>query len=46
MLLSRHQNGEQNHDIKIVNRCFENLTQFGNDSNKYKFDSGGNYEGT
>jgi hypothetical protein len=28
MLLSRHQNAEQNHDIKIGNRCFENVTQF------------------
>jgi hypothetical protein len=25
MLLSRRQNGEQNHDIKIGNRCFGNL---------------------
>jgi hypothetical protein len=28
MLLSRHQNGGQNHDIKIANRCFENVAQF------------------
>jgi hypothetical protein len=28
MLLSRHQNAGQNHDIKIANRCFENVTQF------------------
>jgi hypothetical protein len=28
MLLSRHQNAEQNHDIKICNRCFENVEQF------------------
>ncbi|PNF23216.1 hypothetical protein B7P43_G02735 [Cryptotermes secundus] len=28
MLLSRHQNAGQNHDIKIGNRCFENLAQF------------------
>jgi hypothetical protein len=28
MLLSHHQNAGQNHDIKIVNRCFENVTQF------------------
>jgi hypothetical protein len=28
MLLSRHQNAGQNHDIKIGNRCFENVTQF------------------
>jgi hypothetical protein len=28
MLLSLHQNAGQNHDIKIVNRCFENVAQF------------------
>jgi hypothetical protein len=28
MLLSRHQNAEQNHNIKIGNRCFENVAQF------------------
>jgi hypothetical protein len=28
MLLSCHQNAEQNHDIKIANRCFENVVQF------------------
>jgi hypothetical protein len=28
MLLSRRQNAGQNHDIKIVNRCFENVEQF------------------
>jgi ribosomal protein S2 len=28
MLLSRHQNAGQTHDIKIANRCFENVTQF------------------
>jgi hypothetical protein len=28
MLLSPHQNAGQNHDIKIVNRCFENAAQF------------------
>jgi hypothetical protein len=27
MLLSRHQNAEQNHDITISNRCFENMAQ-------------------
>jgi ribosomal protein S2 len=27
MLLSRHQNTGQNHDIKIANRCFENVAQ-------------------
>jgi hypothetical protein len=44
MLLSRHQNAAQNHYIKIVNRSFENVTQFRylGTSNKSKFDSGGN----
>jgi hypothetical protein len=28
MLLSHHQNEGQNHDIKIGNRCFENVAQF------------------
>jgi hypothetical protein len=28
MLLSRHWNAEQNHDIKIGNRCFKNVAQF------------------
>jgi hypothetical protein len=28
MLLSRHQNAGQNHDMKIRNRCFENVAQF------------------
>ncbi|PNF37847.1 hypothetical protein B7P43_G07411, partial [Cryptotermes secundus] len=28
MLLSRHQNAGQNHDIKIGNRYFENVPQF------------------
>jgi hypothetical protein len=28
MLLSHHQNAWQNHDIKIANRCFENVAQF------------------
>jgi hypothetical protein len=28
MLLSRHQNAGQNHDIKIGNRCFENVEEF------------------
>jgi hypothetical protein len=28
MLLSRHQNAGQNRDIKIANRCFENVAQF------------------
>jgi hypothetical protein len=26
--LSRHQNAGQNRDIKIGNRCFENVAQF------------------
>jgi hypothetical protein len=28
MLLYRHQNAGENHDIKIGNRCFENVAQF------------------
>jgi hypothetical protein len=28
ILLSHHQNSEQNHYIKIGNRCFENVAQF------------------
>jgi hypothetical protein len=28
ILLSRHQNAGQNHDMKIANRCFENVAQF------------------
>jgi hypothetical protein len=28
MLLPHHQNAGQNHDIKIGNRCFENVEQF------------------
>jgi hypothetical protein len=28
MLLSHHQNAGQNHEIKIGNRCFENVEQF------------------
>jgi hypothetical protein len=28
MLLSHHQKAGQNHDMKIVNRCFENVAQF------------------
>jgi hypothetical protein len=28
MLLSRHQNVGQNHDIKVLNRCLENMPQF------------------
>jgi hypothetical protein len=29
MLLSRHQNAGQRHDIKIANICFENVAKFG-----------------
>jgi hypothetical protein len=28
MLLSRHQNAGQNYDIKIADRCFENVAKF------------------
>jgi hypothetical protein len=28
MSLSHHQNAGQNHDMKIANRCFENVAQF------------------
>jgi hypothetical protein len=28
ILLSRHQNAGQNYDIKIANRCFENVAKF------------------
>jgi hypothetical protein len=46
MLLSGHQNAGQNQDIKIANRCFENVAQFrylGTDiRNKSQPDSGGN----
>jgi hypothetical protein len=45
MLLSRHQNAGQIHDIKIANRSFENVAQFKyfwNKNNKSKFDSGEN----
>jgi hypothetical protein len=28
MLLSRHQNAGESYDIKIANRCFENVTKF------------------
>jgi hypothetical protein len=28
MLLSHHQNTEKNHDMKIADRCCENVTQF------------------
>jgi hypothetical protein len=42
MLLSRHQNVGQNRDIKIANRKCATVQIFGDDSNKSKFDSGGN----
>jgi hypothetical protein len=45
MLLSHHQNVGQTLDIKTANTSFENVSQiqiFGDDSNKSKFDSGGN----
>jgi hypothetical protein len=44
-LLFCHQKSGQNHDIKVANRCFENMAQFkylGNNSKKSKFDSGRN----
>jgi hypothetical protein len=48
MLLSRHQNARQIYDIKIVNKCFENVAQFRylrtSSYNKSKPDSGGNQE--
>jgi hypothetical protein len=46
MLVSRDQNAGQTWEIKIGHRSFENVTVqvFGNDSNKSKFDSGGNQE--
>jgi hypothetical protein len=28
MLLYRHQNAGQNYDIKVANRCFENVAEF------------------
>jgi hypothetical protein len=46
-LLPHDQNSDQNWDIKIGNRSFENVSRvqvFGNNSNKLKFDSGGNEE--
>jgi hypothetical protein len=44
MLLSRHQNVGWNWEIKTANRLFGNVSQFKylGDSNKLKFDSGGN----
>jgi hypothetical protein len=40
MLLSHHQNAGQDNDIKLT------VQIFGNNSNKSKFDSGGNKEET
>jgi hypothetical protein len=45
ILLSRHQNARQNHDINVGNKRFEKcgtVQLFGNDDNKSKPDSGGN----
>jgi hypothetical protein len=28
VFLSHHQNAGENHDIKVNNRCFENMAQF------------------
>jgi hypothetical protein len=42
MLLSRHQTVGQNREIKIANRKCVTVQIFGDDSNKPKFDSGGN----
>jgi hypothetical protein len=47
MLVSRNQNAGQHPEIKIGSRSFENVSTvqvFGNNSNKSKFDSGGNQE--
>jgi hypothetical protein len=47
MLLSCHQNADQNQDIQIANRLSERVVTiqiFGNDSNNSKFDSRGNLE--
>jgi hypothetical protein len=46
MLLPLHQNAGQNHDIKVGNRCFENvlLFKYWKDSKKSKYYSGGNSE--
>jgi hypothetical protein len=45
MLLYRHQNAGQSHDIKIANKCFENVAKFrylGTTIYKSKPDPGGN----
>lgn len=47
MLMSRHKNARQNHNIKTTNRSFENVAKFtysGGDRNKSRFDSGGNWQ--
>jgi hypothetical protein len=41
MLLSRHQNAGQNHDIKMFWK-YSTVKIFGNDGNESKFDSGWN----
>jgi hypothetical protein len=49
MLLSRHQNAGQNHDMKTANKIvskFTTVSIHGNDSNKSEFGSGGNQEET
>jgi hypothetical protein len=42
MLLSRYQNAGRNWNVKTGNRSFVTVQIFGDDSNKSKFDSGGN----
>jgi hypothetical protein len=42
MLLCRHQNAGQSYDIKIANKCFENMAKFRYLGTKSKPDSGGN----
>jgi YbbR domain-containing protein len=44
MLLSRHQNARQNHDVNIANtlRKCDTVQVFGNDNNISNLDSGGN----
>jgi hypothetical protein len=48
MLLSRHHNAGKNHNIMLVTVLCEcgTVQVFGNESNKSKFGSGGNYEET